>query len=122
MKKVRNGNGDNQELNIIANGTSITGDITSGGDFRIEGSVKGKIETKGRIVVGESGVVVGELACTNADIMGNVKGVLKVTNLTILKSTAVFEGDVDTKKISIETGAKFIGNCTMISQQSKQSM
>ena len=99
MKKVRNGNGDNQELNIIANGTSITGDITSGGDFRIEGSVKGKIETKGRIVVGESGVVVGELACTNADIMGNVKGVLKVTNLTILKSTAVFEGDVDTKKI-----------------------
>ena len=72
MKKVRNGNGDNQELNIIANGTSITGDITSGGDFRIEGSVKGKIETKGRIVVGESGVVVGELACTNADIMGNV--------------------------------------------------
>jgi len=42
VKKGKNGNGDSQVPNIIAVGTTITGDINSEGDFRIEGSIKGK--------------------------------------------------------------------------------
>lgn len=113
MKKGKNGNGDNQVPNIIASGTNIVGDINSDGDFRIEGSIKGKIIAKGRIVVGESGIVDGELFCGNADICGKVTGTLKVENLTVLKATSSFNGDVTTKKISIEPGAEFTGTCTM---------
>jgi len=113
VKKGKNGNGDSQVPNIIAVGTTITGDINSEGDFRIEGSIKGKIVAKGRIVVGESGVVEGELYCSDADINGKVVGNLKVDNLTILKATSTFNGDVTTKKISIEPGAEFSGTCTM---------
>lgn len=113
MKKQRNGNNDSQVPNIIAQGTSIVGDFISEGDFRIEGSIVGTIKTKGRIVVGKSGNVEGEIACSNADICGIVKGKLEVTNLAILKATAVFSGEITTKRISIEPGAAFSGTCSM---------
>ncbi len=116
MKKGKNGNGDSQVPNIIAYGTNLIGDTTSEGDFRIEGSIKGKIVAKGRIVVGESGIVDGEIFCSNADICGNVTGKLEVENLTILKTTASFKGDLSTNKISIEPGAEFNGTCTMVSK------
>ncbi len=117
MKKFKNGSPDNQVPNIIAQGTNIIGDIVSDGDFRIEGSIKGKIVAKGRIVVGQSGSVEGEITCNNADICGNVNGKLNVTNLTILKATAKFSGDVVTKKISIEPDAVFSGTCQMESDK-----
>ncbi len=99
--------------NIIAQGTNITGDIHSEGDFRIEGTIVGKIDAKGRIVVGESGNVDGEITCGDADICGKVVGKLEVANLTVFKATAIFSGDVITKKLSIEPGAAFTGTCKM---------
>ncbi len=115
MKKGKNGNGDSQVPNIIAYGTNLAGDTTSEGDFRIEGSIVGKIVAKGRIVVGESGMVDGEIFCSNADICGKVIGKLNVENLTILKASASFKGELATNKISIEPGAEFNGTCTMAS-------
>ena len=115
MKKYKNGTNDSQVPNIIAQGTSIVGDIISEGDFRIEGSIKGTIKAKGRIVVGKSGNVDGEITCSDVDVCGIVKGKLEVMNLTILKATANFSGDIVTKKISIEPGAVFSGTCQMAS-------
>ena len=119
MKNFKSGNNDNQVPNIIANGTSIVGDIISEGDFRIEGSIKGKIVAKGRIVVGKTGFVEGEIKCSDADICGTVVGKLEVAGLTVLKATAKFDGDVVTKKISIEPGAVFSGTCSMGSSTSE---
>ncbi len=113
VKKGKNGNGESQVPNIIAAGTEIVGDITSNGDFRIEGSIKGKIVAKGRIVIGESGKVEGEIICSDADFRGSILGKVEVSNLTILKESATFNGEVLTKKISIEPGAVFTGTCTM---------
>lgn len=113
MKKFKNGTNENQVLNIIAQGTNIVGDIASEGDFRIEGSIKGTIKAKGRIVVGKSGNVDGEITCGDADICGTVKGKLEVVNLAMFKVSAIFTGDVVTKKISIEPGAVFTGTCKM---------
>lgn len=113
MKKNKNGINDKHVPNIIAQGTNIVGDIESEGDFRIEGSIKGKIIAKGRIVVGTSGNVDGEIICGDADIFGTVNGKLEVRSLTVFKASAIFTGDVITKKISIEPGAVFTGTCQM---------
>ncbi len=113
MKKYKNGTNENQVPNIIAQGTSIVGDIISEGDFRIEGSIKGTIKAKGRVVVGKSGTVDGEIICSDIDVCGNVKGKIEVINHTILNATAKYTGDLITKKISIEPGAIFSGTCQM---------
>lgn len=119
MKKYKNGNNENQVPNIIAVGTSVIGDIVSQGDFRIEGSINGTIKAKGRIVVGESGIVEGDISCSDADICGTINGKLEVVNLTVLKATAKFVGEIITKKISIEPGAVFSGTCKMESNISE---
>jgi cytoskeletal protein CcmA (bactofilin family) len=113
VKKAKNANGESQVPNIIAQGTSVTGDLISNGDFRIEGTLNGTISTKGRIVIGETGVVEGDISCQNADISGKVSGNIIVEELTMLKVTSKFEGHIRTTRLAIEPGALFSGQCVM---------
>ena len=102
-----------ERLNRIVEGTSIEGIITSESNIRIDGIVKGTISTKGRLVVGTTGVIEGDVICQNADIEGQVKGTMKIGELLSLKATAKIEGNVKTGKLSIEPGAIFAVTCSM---------
>lgn len=110
---MKNGNGEPVARNIIAQGTTIQGDIISPGDLRIEGSLNGTIKVKGKVVIGETGNVEGQVHCQSADISGNAKMKLDASELTTLRATSKFVGDINTKKISIEPGAIFSGTCKM---------
>jgi cytoskeletal protein CcmA (bactofilin family) len=100
-------------VNIIGAGTSIEGDINTNGDMRIDGSLTGTINVKGKLVVGPSGTVEGEIICQNADISGTIKGKIGVAELLSLKSSSKLNGDIITNKIAIEPGAAFSGSCSM---------
>lgn len=100
-------------LNIIGNGTSITGDVISNGDIRIDGSLQGNLNTKSKLVLGNTGKVSGEVFCKNSEISGQIEGKITVEELLILKSTAKINGDIITSRISIEPGAIFTGTCNM---------
>ncbi|MCD4773441.1 MAG: polymer-forming cytoskeletal protein [Bacteroidales bacterium] len=104
---------ENQKVNLIENGTKIKGDIESNGDFRIDGTLIGSIKSKGKIVVGTTGSVEGDISCRNADISGKVKAQVNITELLSLKASADISGDIKTAKLSIEPGAKFSGTCNM---------
>ena len=91
----------------------VKGEIKVNGDFRIDGIFAGSIDCKGRVVVGPTGSVDGEIICMNADFSGEVKATVKVSELLTLKETAKFTGDITTNKLAIEPGAKFSGNCIM---------
>lgn len=110
---MKNGIAEPQARNIIAHGTKIKGDIESSGDFRIEGSLTGTIKVKGKVVIGESGQVDGQIYCQSADVSGKAKVKMEVTELTSLRASCQFTGDIVTKKISIEPGAVFSGTCQM---------
>ncbi|WP_196895699.1 bactofilin family protein [Aureivirga marina] len=101
------------ERNTIAKSTSITGDISSEGDFRIDGFVEGNITTSGRVVIGKDGKVEGTITCANADIEGTFIGNLKVHQLLSLKSTAKVSGEIFTAKITAEINAVITGNIDM---------
>ncbi len=99
--------------NRIGPETTIKGDIISDGNFRIDGTLEGSINTKGKVVVGEKGLIQGEIFCQNADVEGTIKGKLQVAQLLALKSTANIHGDILVDKLSIEPGANFTGSCKM---------
>ncbi|QTN38213.1 polymer-forming cytoskeletal protein [Cryomorphaceae bacterium] len=99
--------------NRIGPETTIKGDIISDGNFRIDGTLEGSINTKGKVVVGEKGLITGEVFCQNADVEGTIKGKLQVTQLLALKATANIHGDILVDKLSIEPGANFTGTCKM---------
>lgn len=100
-------------INIIGNGTTIVGDIQGEGDIRVDGNLKGTLVTKGRVVIGSTGVFSGEITCRNADISGKVDGKIKVTELLALKASSKFSGDIITNKLAIEPNAIFTGTCNM---------
>lgn len=100
-------------INLIGNGTSITGDIQSSGDVRIDGVLNGNITLNGRLVVGAHGKIEGNVICQNADISGEIKGKVQVAEMLALKNSAKILGDIVTGKISIEPGAVFTGTCNM---------
>lgn len=99
--------------NRIGPETTIKGDIISDGNFRIDGTLEGSINTKGKVVVGEKGLITGDVLCQNADVEGTIKGKLQVTQLLALKATANIHGDILVDKLSIEPGANFTGTCKM---------
>ncbi|MDQ1296343.1 MAG: hypothetical protein QG611_321 [Bacteroidota bacterium] len=100
-------------INLISNGTDITGDVKSNGDIRIDGSLTGNLNTKGKVVIGPTGKINGEVICKNSEVSGIVEGKIKVNQLLILKASSKIFGDIATSKLSIEPGAIFSGNCKM---------
>lgn len=102
-----------QNINMISSGTRIKGDIEAEGDIRMDGSLEGNIITKGRLVIGSSGQIRGEIDCSNVEISGKLDGKIVARELLSLKSTAVVSGEIHAPKLSVEPGAIFTGTCRM---------
>ncbi|MBK9454404.1 MAG: polymer-forming cytoskeletal protein [Bacteroidetes bacterium] len=105
--------------NRINHGTTFEGSITSDGDVRIEGLIRGTLHTKAKVAVGPTGVIEGDVYCKSADIGRRITGDLEVSEVLTLKSTAVVEGNIYTAKIVIENGAHFDGVCNMGTKERK---
>jgi cytoskeletal protein CcmA (bactofilin family) len=104
---------ENNTINLIGVGTEIKGDVDSSGDIRFDGSLKGNLKTKGKVVIGSTGTIKGEISCKNSDVEGKVEGKIQVQELLSLKSTSVLMGDIIARRLAIEPGAKFTGHCNM---------
>ena len=109
-------------LNKILSGTEITGDIVSDSNLLIEGEIIGNISCSGKVMIGTSGKIRGNLVCVNAEVDGAMDGELTIENLLVLHSTARIKGDIQTLKLTIEEGAYFEGACVMKSPVSNTSM
>lgn len=113
QKMAKSNEIESTSINLIGSGTIIKGDIICNGDIRIDGTLVGTIKTKGKLVVGESGNIDGDIICQNADFSGTIKGKISVNELLSLKATAKISGDIVTNKLAVEPGATFSGTCDM---------
>ncbi len=108
------------EHNTLAFGTKAIGEIQAENNFRIDGTVDGTIVCKGKVIIGNKGIIEGTLTCVSAEVMGSVKGKIFVSDTLSLKSTSKVEGEIKAKILSIEPNAIFIGTCDM-AEDKKQS-
>ena len=99
--------------NVIGKGTTLEGNIETSGNIRIEGRIHGNIKSKSKIALGHSSYVDGNVIAQNADIEGEVKGKIEITDMLVLKATATVQGDISTGKFVVEPGAVFNGTCKM---------
>lgn len=111
-KKVKPDESPNSS-SIIGKGTSVEGNVETVGNIRIEGNVKGNVTCKSKIALGHSSYVEGIVAAQNAEIAGEIQGSIEVSELLILRPTAVIHGDIITNKLVVESGAAFNGSCRM---------
>ena len=103
-------------ISRISTGTVIKGEIMSPYDIRIDGTFDGKVQSKGRVVVGETAVVKGDIICENIDLWGKVEGNLFVKDTLSLKDGCVVDGNLHIRRLAVELGATFNGNCKTITE------
>lgn len=105
--------------NRINQGTVVEGTVQSDGDIRIEGMVRGTLQVKAKLALGQTGIIEGDVVCRNADIEGKILGDIEVAELLTLKASSFVEGNIYTNKIIVENGARFNGICNMGSKDKK---
>jgi len=111
--KTKPGNGDSDDITIISNGVKVEGKISSDGSIRIEGNILGDIDSNGNVTIGELGEVFGKVNGVSITIGGRVQGTINAKEKLILESKADLKGDVYTKILVVEAGARFDGKSNM---------
>lgn len=94
-------------------GCTIRGELEFASSFRLDGRVEGTIRSKSELVVGDGGVVDGEVEVARCLVGGEVRGVLRASDQVVLNSTARVWADIHTPTLVMEEGAFLEGKVTM---------
>ena len=57
-------------LNSLVQGTTVEGTVKSESDIRVDGTIKGNLHCKSKVIIGPTGKVEGEVRCENAVVEG----------------------------------------------------
>lgn len=98
---------------LIGAGTTLKGDLSSNSDLRIDGTVHGNITSSAKIIIGNGGLVEGDISCNQADIVGKVSGNVRSKELLQLRGECVVTGNLYAGKLQVEPTATFNGQCHM---------
>jgi cytoskeletal protein CcmA (bactofilin family) len=101
------------KINMIGVGTTIEGNISSSENIRFDGNLVGNLNTRGKVFIGQSGRITGEIRCKNCEVEGVIDGKVVVEELLSLRSVSKLYGEIKTGKLAIEPGATFTGKCDM---------
>ena len=113
LKNTSFGESQSDETTIISNGVKIDGKLTSSGNIRVEGEIEGDISSQRNIVVGEGGKVNGQINADSITIGGKVSGTVRANEKLLLDPKGYLKGDIFTKILVIEAGARFDGKSKM---------
>jgi cytoskeletal protein CcmA (bactofilin family) len=97
---------------LIAEGTTIKGDVHFSGGLHLEGVIDGSIAAEGAdsvLTLSEKGRVNGEVRVSNAAVNGTVRGDLFVGERLELAGNARIEGNVHYKVLEMAAGAQVNG-------------
>jgi cytoskeletal protein CcmA (bactofilin family) len=99
---------------IVGEGSEFIGEFKVDGLIRIDGKFKGLIDTKGKVLIGKTGIVDTDIRARNVVAGGQVNGNIYASERVILLSTCRLYGDIITPVLVIEEGVMFQGKCTVI--------
>jgi cytoskeletal protein CcmA (bactofilin family) len=98
---------------IIGPNSFVFGDIEAGGFTRIDGSLRGSLSAKGRVIVGEKARMKSSVSGTTITIGGVVFGNILASEQVIILSTALVMGDIITMQIRVDEGCLIHGRLTV---------
>ncbi|GLS00330.1 hypothetical protein GCM10007859_03350 [Brevundimonas denitrificans] len=94
-------------LSTLSSDLQFEGGITGGGDLQIDGAIKGDVRV-GRLIVGETGAVEGNVSADYVEVRGRIVGGISGKQVKLI-ATAYVDGDITAEQMSIDIGAYFQG-------------
>lgn len=105
--------GERPVISIIGPGMHLVGDCVTEGTVRVEGTIKGRVFAGKAVVVGEEGVVDGDVFTEDAVVSGTVTGTLLAASRLEVTATSRIRGEVRTRRLLLEEGAVLNGDVHM---------
>mgnify|MGYP000202619901 CR=1 FL=1 len=101
---------------LISEDMDIVGDLNCAGDIKIDGRFKGNIKCSGRVVIGKSGKVVGNLSSVNILVQGFFKGKLECSGVLSVVDESYLQGKFHYNNLDISHGAELIGEIRKLNE------
>ena len=98
---------------FLGKGVDFKGKAKFDGSVRIDGHFDGQIASQDTLIIGEGGVVEGEITCETIICSGKIEGSIIASKKVQLLKPAVLIGDILTPSFSVEEGVVFQGTCDM---------
>lgn len=105
------GMGTASDTCVISKGAAFDGKFSCKENLRLDGKITGEVSCESRIVMGETGSVVGIVNAKEAVILGSIEGDLFINGSLTLKASARIRGNITAKTMSVDEGALYNGEC-----------
>jgi len=113
FKRKRKPGGRSGLTAFIDEGSEIEGRYTFSGTLMLNGRFKGEISTTDTLIIGEKGIMSGDIRAGQVLVSGEIVGNVFAAERVELKRTARVFGDVEAPVIVVEEGVLFEGHCRM---------
>lgn len=94
---------------LIAEDIEIVGSVKCESDIHIDGKLNGDLTATGKVSIGASATVKGNISVECITVMGQVNGNITAKDRIELKSTARLNGDIRARRLTVEDGVSFVG-------------
>jgi cytoskeletal protein CcmA (bactofilin family) len=99
--------------NVLGRSAFIRGELSAEGAFRIDGTIEGTVASRAQVVIGESGVVRGDVVGSDVVVAGQIIGNVRCSGHLEILAKGKVEGDIAAQSVRIETGGVFRGTSFM---------
>ena len=106
---------------FVDSGCTIRGELEFSSYFRVDGRVEGTVRSRSELVVGEGGVVEGEIEVARCVVGGEVRGTIRAAEQVLLHAGAKVWADIHAPALVMEDGAFLEGSVSMDSQDVKKN-
>ena len=115
MKKKSKASGESATiLTLLGRDTVVEGNLSFRETIRIDGRIKGKLESaEGTVIIGEHAVLDADIHVGVAIIRGKIKGRVEASQRIEIHAPAQINGDIVAPTVAIDSGVIFNGNCIM---------
>jgi cytoskeletal protein CcmA (bactofilin family) len=107
-------------VTIVSAGVTLEGKLSSNGNVRVDGKVNGDVKAEGNITIGENGEIRGQINANTITLGGKVEGTISAKEKIVLEAKCQLKGDIITKVLVVEEGAKFDGKSSMNNKDYEQ--
>lgn len=98
---------------FLDQGCSITGEIHFTDLLRVHGHASGTVSSEGELLVGEGGVVEGEVSVGRLVVAGTVKGTVRARERLVVHGSGRVHAEITTPVLVVDEGGVVEGNVTM---------
>ena len=97
---------------VIAEQCTIEGDLTAKNSIKLDGRIHGTLRCEASAVIGEAGLVKGDVYAADLLVLGRLEGNVHASRLH-LQATAQIQGNIEAETLQVDPGARYQGSVTM---------